>query len=237
MTDPALLEPQPTPAPIEGKWIAGLSPDQSVREAAGRVLDARLKAVHYFLPLAAEKSAEDAEYVHQLRISARRAAEAVRIFSGLIEDAEVNALRDRLRRIRLAADEARNWDVMVARFSRVEDVPPRILEQITARRREVQGPIAAVHQEAPADACRAKIEKLVEEVESRRRGEGKRRFGRQAPRYLAPVVKKFFKAADSDLSTGEAFHALRIRARSCGIRWRSSPWPSPRIFASGSIAG
>ena len=32
-------------------------------------------------------------------------------------------------------------------------------------------------------------------------------------KYLAPVVKKFFKAAESDLTTDESFHGLRIRTK------------------------
>ena len=130
-----------------------------------------------------------------------------------MEEAEVVALRDRLRRIRLAADEARNWDVMAERFSHGGGISAQIIERIKAHRREVQGPIVAICQEITADACEAKIEKLVQEVESHRHGEGKRRFGRQAPQYLAPVVKKFFKATESDLLSGEALHALRIRTK------------------------
>ena len=35
----------------------------------------------------------------------------------------------------------------------------------------------------------------------------------QAPQYLAPVVKKFFKAATSDLTTDDSLHGLRIRTK------------------------
>jgi CHAD domain-containing protein len=141
----------------------------------------------------------------------RRAVEAVRIFSGLMDAA--NVLRDRLWQIRVAADEARNWDVMVERFSHGGDIPTKLLEQAKARRREIQGPIVTVYQEVPADTSEAKIEGFVQEVQSHRHGEGKRRFGRQAPRYLTPVVKKFFKAAESDLTTDESFHDLRISTK------------------------
>ncbi len=213
MTSQELLEAEPAAVPTDSKWTAGISPDQLVCEVAGRVLNARLKAVCQSLPLAAEKSDEDVEHVHQLRIAVRRAAEAVRVFSGLIDEAEVDPLRDRLRRIRLASDEARNWDVMVERFSHGGEIPAQTIERIKARRREVQGPIVAVYQEIVADACEAKIETLVQEVESHRQGEGKRRFGRQAPKYLASVVRKFFKAAESDIISDEALHALRIRTK------------------------
>ena len=213
MTEQALLEAEPPPVPTDSKWTTGISPDEPVCEVAGQVLNARLTAVCRSLPLAAEKSDEDVEHVHQLRISVRRAVEALRVFSGLIDEAEVDPLRDRLRRIRLAADEARNWDVMAERFSHGEGVSAKILEQIKARRREVQGPIVAIYQEITTDACEAKVEQLVQEVESHRQGDGKRRFGRQAPKYLASVVGKFFKAATSDLTTDEALHGLRIRTK------------------------
>lgn len=213
MSEQELHEPEPIAVPIDSKWIAGISPDRPVCEVASRVLNVRLKAVHHFLPLAAQRSDEDAEYVHQLRISVRRAAEALRVFSGVIEEAEINVLRDRLRRIRLAADKARNCDVIVNRFSHGENIPSNILKQIKVRRGEAQGPIVAIFQEVTTDACEAKIETFVQKVESHHHGEGKHLFGRQAPKYLAPVVKKFFKAAESDFADNKSFHALRIRMK------------------------
>ena len=213
MIKQALLEAEPATVPTDSKWITGISPDQPVCDVAGLVLGARLKAIFHALPLAAEKSDEDVEHVHQLRISVRRAAEAVRVFSGLIEEAEVAPLRDRLRTIRLAADEARNWDVMAERFSHGGDIPTKLLEPIKARRREVQGPIVAVYRQVVADAYDVKIEQLVQGVESHRHGEGKRWFGRQAPQYLAPVVRKFFKATESDLTADGSLHGLRIRTK------------------------
>jgi len=215
MTEQELLEPVSTATATDSKWIGGISPDQPVCAVASRVLGARLKAVFRSLPLAAEKSDEDVEHVHQLRISVRRAVEAVRVFSGLMEETEVRALRDRLQRIRLAADEARNWDVMCERFSQgsCEDITATIVEQIKSHRKEAQGPIVAIYEEITGDTCEAKIERLVQEIESHDNGEGKRRFRRQVHRYLNPVVKKFFKAAESDLATDESLHALRIRTK------------------------
>jgi CHAD domain-containing protein len=102
---------------------------------------------------------------------------------------------------------------MAERFSHGGGIPSKIVEQIKARRREAQGPIVAVYREATADDCEAKIEKLVQDVESQRQGDGKRRFGRQAPHYLVPVVKKFFKTAQSELTTDESLHELRIRTK------------------------
>lgn len=216
MTDQALLETEPTKAKSsDSKWTTGGSPNQPVSEVASQVLAVRLNAVCRALPLAALKPEEDVEHVHQLRISVRRAVEALRIFGVLIDETEVGLLRDRLRKIRLAADEARNWDVMAERFSQQarEGVSAKILEQIKARRLEAQEPLVTVHQELENDSCEAKIDQLIQEVASHRNGKGKRRFGRQSKRYLAPVVKKFFKAATADLNDDEALHALRIRSK------------------------
>jgi hypothetical protein len=102
---------------------------------------------------------------------------------------------------------------MAERFSHGGGIPAKFLEQIKARRREVQGPIVAIYQEVTTDSCETKIEKLVQEVESHRHGDGKRWFGQEAPEYLAPVVKKFFKAAESDIGSDEALHVLRIRTK------------------------
>jgi hypothetical protein len=181
MVDQELLEAEPPVVSSDSKWIGDVSPNQPLCEAASRVLNVRLKAVFRFLPLAAEKSEEDVEHVHRLRISVRRAMEAVRVFSRLIEEAEVDSLRDRLRRIRLAANEARNWDVLIERFSHGTEIPARILEPIKARRREVQAPILAIYRELGTGECEEMIDGLIQAVEAHEHGDGKRRFGRQAP--------------------------------------------------------
>ena len=202
--------------PADSNWVEGISSKQSVCKVASRVLDTRLKAVCHWLPLAAENSRENIEYVHQLRLSVRRAVAAARVFSGLIGDADYDELRGRLRRIRLAADEARNWDVLCGRVSHGEYIPAKLLEQIKVGRRKVQEPITTAYQECRTEACGEKFEKLLEDVESHEYGEGKRRFVRHARKYLRPVVKKFFQAAQSDLTTYQSLHGLRIRTKKLG---------------------
>ena len=59
----------------DGKWIAGLTPGMPIADAAKAVLTARFAVVRHYLPLAAEKPQEDVEYVHQLRVGTRRAAQ------------------------------------------------------------------------------------------------------------------------------------------------------------------
>jgi len=213
MAQPGLLQPEPIVT--DSKWIAGISSDQPVGEVARRVLGARLRAACRAIAPAATKSDEDVEYVHRLRISVRRAMEALRLFSEWIDAAMLSGLRESLRTIRRAADEARNWDVMCQRFAHGggDGVVAKILRHVQDRRREAQGPVVAAYQELEAGGLADKIETLFQAIQSHDHDDEKRRFSRQAPRYLAPVIKKFFKAAESDLTAAESLHALRIRTK------------------------
>jgi CHAD domain-containing protein len=97
----------------DSKWIEGLHPSMPVEEAARTVLEVRLEAVIRRLPQALEQAEEDPEHVHQLRVSTRRAAAALRIFAAYLPDKSHNKLRKYLRRIRRSAGEARDWDVFL----------------------------------------------------------------------------------------------------------------------------
>jgi CHAD domain-containing protein len=137
-----------------------------------------------------------------------------------MEQVEIDSLLDRLRRIRLAADDARNLDVLLDRFVGGDrgGIPAKILEKIGARRREVQGAIMAVYEEIAPKDWEREIEQLLQQIESRGHGEGKRPFGRLAPKCFAASVKKFFNAAESNLASEESLHALRIRTKK--LRYR-----------------
>jgi CHAD domain-containing protein len=202
----------------ESKWIKGISPEQPLHKAAHRILKSRLSAVSHWLPLAVEKSDEDVEYVHQLRVSARRAVEAMRVFSDLIPKSAYQDLRAKLQQVRRAADEARNLDVLCAEFVRCADVScedtcRQIAETIKHRRQDAQQPIVAVHGELVAGKFNEQITDTLVDVKSEGKGKSKSTFGRQAPLYLKPVVRKFFKASEADLSDDEALHMLRIRTK------------------------
>jgi CHAD domain-containing protein len=198
--------------------VQGLEPRQAVGEVARAVLEARLKAVWHWLPLAAHHGAEDVEHVHQLRIATRRAVQAVRIFAGLLPAEAAERLRGQLRRVRLAADAARNWDVLGERFANCgcaddSGLGAHVLSRIQSRRREAQPAIIAAHHDLMADQFEQQIEILLEHVCGQSQGEAKRRLQRQAGRYLRPVLKKFFRAADADLIQDSMLHRLRIRAK------------------------
>src|SRR5438045_1262376 len=95
----------------DGKWITELTAHTPLADAARRVLTLRLDVVHEYLPLALEKWTEDTEYVHQLRVGTRRGGAALAIFEACLPTRVFRRARKRLRKIRRAAGEARDWDV------------------------------------------------------------------------------------------------------------------------------
>jgi CHAD domain-containing protein len=95
----------------DGKWIHGLTAEMPAVEAARTILDARLGVVRHYLPLAIEEPWKDVENVHQLRVSTRRSAAALRIFEPLFKEKPAKRLKNSLRDIRQAAGHARDWDV------------------------------------------------------------------------------------------------------------------------------
>jgi CHAD domain-containing protein len=101
----------------DGKWISELTAKTPLVDAARRVLMVRLEVVRHYLPLAEREAEKDVEYVHQLRVGTRRAGAALTIFKGCLPDKVHNKARKRLKEIRRAAGEARDWDVFLIALS------------------------------------------------------------------------------------------------------------------------
>jgi CHAD domain-containing protein len=96
----------------DGKWIPELTADTSVADAARHALKARLHVVRDYLPLVASADIpRDPEHVHQLRVGTRRAGAALRIFASCLPAKTAKKASRRLKRIRQAAGDARDWDV------------------------------------------------------------------------------------------------------------------------------
>src|SRR5437870_2343843 len=105
----------------DGKWIGGLKADTPLPEAARHVLFVRLEVVRDHLPRVIHEAERDPEHVHQLRVGTRRADAALRIFRPCLPEKVYRAARRRLRRLRRAAGEARDWDVFLLRLAEQRD--------------------------------------------------------------------------------------------------------------------
>lgn len=131
------------------KWVEDCNPVEFVGSFASRVLHERMESVGVQLTLAAENHGEDAEHIHQLRVSCRRAMAALRAFEPLFKSPP-KKLKRWLKRIREAAGPARDLDVLVQRFQgEVEnEVSLYAVERLQRERQSAQLEVGRVAQDA-----------------------------------------------------------------------------------------
>jgi len=129
------------------KWVFAASADDPVNEVAARTLTVRLAAVQHFLPLAAERSEEDIEYVHQLRVATRRCVAALRLYRKILPKLPRKTLCRELKSIRQAAGRARDYDVLILHHS--TDSPDAntqlFLQEVRKKRCEAQQPLREIN--------------------------------------------------------------------------------------------
>jgi len=202
--------------PRFSKWIPADPSDQTL-DVAIRSLEARMAAVEYYLPLAAEHPEDDVEHVHQLRVWSRRATAVFATFRDLLPRRRAARLEDQLKKIRRAAGEARDLDVFALRLASDSDDPAArwLAEHVRARREKAQRPLMKIHHRL---GCSGRLERHTAKLlrKTRRRSDRKdarMRFDRWAGDSLRPVARKFFKAAEADFSTAEPMHRFRIRGK------------------------
>jgi len=202
-----------------GKWNGNTSPEDPVADVARQTLQTRLAAVRHYLPLAAEKASEDVEHVHQLRVFSRRATASLRLYADLLPGGLVKWLEKQLRRIRHAANDARDYDVLAQRWAEehADASGERLLEHVRERRAEGQQRIVAIHERLQRDHCfERRIAKLLRRVRPRGKNKSRlkaARFGDWAHTQLRPLVEKFFLAVPANGADRADLHQFRIRGK------------------------
>src|SRR5215210_5485540 len=95
------------------KWDAGVTAGGKVRAVARVALAARLQRVAKNLKRGAKESPDQADNVHRLRTWCRRCAAAVELFRPLLAKKEAKWFARQLKRVRQAAGDVRDLDVML----------------------------------------------------------------------------------------------------------------------------
>lgn len=201
----------------KGKWIQGTAPGDPVSDAAREALRARLRTVAYYLPLASFKSDRDIEYVHQVRVSTRRAVALLRIFRGLMAEKDAAWLDRKLKRIRRAASEARDLDVLGRRIAEWVETNPSsgraaLLYRVERARDRAQAPVRKVQKKLANKRFGTRIDKIVKRVHWRE-AIAEPSFAAAAAGCLRTVAEPFFKAGAGDMADLEALHHFRITAK------------------------
>lgn len=200
-----------------GKWIAGLTATTPLPEAAHLVLGARLQVVRDYLSLALRTPEKDTEYIHQLRVGARRANAAVRIFQKCLPKKVYKFLQRRLRDVRRGAGAARDWDVFLAGLSqRLQDAPHHhrgldyLVGHALAQRLLAQDTLnqAVAGDAAALDDAMAAVLAAVRKP----RHNGKILLD-QARSALLHLLDTLAEAAAGDLSDYVQLHQVRIQAK------------------------
>lgn len=197
------------------KWIGGISSGDSVCNAAKRSLRSRLEVVRYYLQSAAERPDENIEYVHQLRVAARRCTAAVKLYAGLLPKKEVKWLRKTLRKIRRAANDARDMDVLAITHASDQDPGASgFLSDVRQRRQAAQGPIVAIYEKLTRnDRLNVRVEGLLNDTSKWKCDAVKRPFGQWATKRIQKTLQRFFKASTRDPDDLSRLHRFRIRGK------------------------
>jgi len=198
----------------ESKWIGDLSGDVPMSTAARRVLELRLQAVAERLPAAVFSADEDIEHVHQLRVSTRRAGAAVRIFAECLPPKAHTAIRKKLRTIRRAAGEARDWDVFLeAMTERIEQADAKQKAGLDFLLGFGEGKrVVAQHHLDDLIPVQLEFAAVMHETLDAVNGGKKANtpLRRQAAPLLTQLLRDLEDAASQDLQPYEHLHKVRI---------------------------
>jgi CHAD domain-containing protein len=199
------------------KWIRLKSPREKVHRVAARMLRSRLGAIAHYLPLAARKSAESVEYVHQLRVWTRRADAALDLCETLISRGDRRELEKQLDMLRDAASDARDADVLGERLAGLKPGLGRehLLKDVEQRRRAAQAPLLQASEESGGGKQLLRLlEKVLKRIEKRRRKRPfRQRFRSWSRKQLRPLVKKSLKRGQADLRDLSKLHKFRIAGK------------------------
>jgi CHAD domain-containing protein len=199
------------------KWLTAIDPDASVTDAARLSLAARLTAMAHHLPLAAYHAEQDAEHVHRLRVSTRRAGAALELYRDWLPAKRARWVSKRLKKIRRAAGEARDLDVLAERLAQEYGERAAAIAPIVAEERsKVQSDIVRIAERSRRDdRFVRKTARLIESIEPLDELQANPpSFREWAGEQLERVAESFFESIPADTSDMGALHQFRIRAKS-----------------------
>ena len=203
-----------------GKWIDGLSPETKVVDAARRSLEARLAVVAHCLPLAAHLAEHDIEHVHQLRVATRRATAALRLYRDCLPRKSRRWMKKQLRKIRRAAGDARDLDVLTERLRRDSVTSAgQIVHCLAAKRTALQPAIVTLAEDLRReDLFVRKAGRLVHKVapaDADGKSASPETLSDWAPPTFAKIACRFVDQMPEEVSDVgiPSLHEFRIRAK------------------------
>lgn len=186
--------------------------------AAAICLKELLSPLFRYWEAAAERSDEDIEYVHQLRVSSRRLAAAFEVFREFLPRRRTKRFERRLALIRKSAGPARDCDVFLTRIA--QQPTPELLDPIASllrtRRGRAQTTLRAIrleldHGERPEQHASELLARLrARRPSAKRLGGCFDTWGKARARELAD---RFLDRARPDVSDIRDLHRFRVRVK------------------------
>ena len=199
---------------LSSAWIVVEDGQRPAGLVAARTLRKRLDTVWRELTVAGSGSTRDVACVHRLRVATRRALAAIDAFRDLLPTKRADWYTKQLRRIRRAAGEARDLDVLTERLT----AEPRIPEAA----RPAAGSCRCSRSSAKSRASRSASPTSGSSTpgstglsscwKASRPAVHSRRFAPTRNRFQ-PMMRRFFTAADRKLRSADEMHALRIEGK------------------------
>lgn len=210
--------PSTPPSSAPTKWLVGAPPDSPLAEVAIVALRARLAAIRLYAPLAGKQASEDHEHVHQLRVWTRRGAAAFDVFAECLPKRRAARVKRQLKRLRRAANDARDLDVILLRFRDHTSHPEAEawLSKLQSQRDAAQRPLVAIHKRLKrAGRFDRRVERMFRRIRQRESSgqPGATPFGSWAQAALRSNVADFFAEVPNDQSDLHALHAFRIQGK------------------------
>ena len=206
----------------KSKWIEIHSPTEAAADVAARTLDGRLRLVAHYLPLAAGAADDDEEHVHQTRVSTRRAMTTLSIFEHLLTRKEAKWFRKKLKRVRKAANDARDFDVLHERLSERMEASgddlecEKLVAWINDQRCKAQKPIRKIAARLDKKRYKRRAKQLVKRLRKRSKRDDFGTFGQLAHSRMRELVREFFAFEQHQLRDLETLHRFRV----CGKHLR-----------------
>src|SRR5262245_4535809 len=125
---------------LPGKWLRQKPVFNQLSVIAAHTVKERLDVVLRLLRLAADRDSANAESIHKLRVATRRAAVAMRLYRDLLPRRRFLWLKMWLKRIRRAANDPRDCDVITERLGTGQGCPwaRRWLDEVRVERERTQ---------------------------------------------------------------------------------------------------
>jgi CHAD domain-containing protein len=207
----------PAPPPVDHAQRAATAADRPVAEAAKEILEIRLERVDAMITGICRFGVDQEPWVHQLRVATRRAQAALRWFAPTLSRRRRRSVRKALRRLRLAADAARNLDVLARDLSRnapfEAELTTDYARQIESQRDDARRPLEEVLERYGHDVWRRKMRRVLKSVHWRSPDEPEPSYEQHTRQQWKEARKRFEAALALPQKQAADQHRLRIAVK------------------------